>query len=152
MKMLRFTENPMTGTRMNAILSLWPNVEITQINRKPTALVDDYIRDFDALTWDCQVAEIDLGANDGDVLKFVHEVLQKSEFIKRGGILVQLVDDGRTATYKAMLQVAITTQELIVPQQAEEGEVVPIEGNEEDSLLDELKEMPEEAKDKGDKK
>ena len=85
------------------------------------------------------------------MLKFVHEVLQKSEFIKRGGILVQLVDDGRTATYKAMLQVAITTQELIVPQQAEEGEVVPID-DKDPALLEELKEMPEEAKDKGDKK
>ena len=175
MKMLRMTKDEATFDQMATINSLWPGIRVTQINRKPDISLKDYIKDFDAIAWDCRVCELDLSDNNGDVLKFLHDIMAHSDFIKRGGILVQLVQtpvpatDSTPATvvysYNHISRVVAETTQLTPitqppkldleeedKQAAEQGEVVQIEGDEDSSLQEELKNMPEEAKDKGDKK
>lgn len=169
MKMVRMSKDPASFDQMAAINSLWPGIQVIQINRKPSVKLDKYIDDFDSIAWDCQVAEIDLSDSDGDVLKFVYDIINHSDFVKRGGVLVQLVATPIPATettpatvvynYNQILQAIVNTRLLTPPdpppkldlnnedESNEDGEVIPIEESD-STLLEELKELPDNEKDK----
>lgn len=158
MKMVRMSNDPASFDQMAAINAIRPGIQVTQIKRKPSIKLENYVKDFDTIAFDCHIAEIDLSDSNGDVLKFVYDIINHSDFVKRGGILVQLVSTQIPATettpatvvysYNQILQAVVSTQPLIPPskppkleledkegeQEAEkengkQGEVVPIEDN-----------------------
>ena len=174
MKMLRMTKDAGSLDQMAAINAIRPGIQVTQVNRKPSIKLDNYIKDFDTISWDCHIAELDLSDNNGDVLKFIHDIMSHSDFMKRGGILVQLVKTQIPETettpativysYNHITRVVAETIPWIPPpppdkldldkdddeevkQAAEQGEVVTIEdnGNKDPKVLKALEEMPADA-------
>lgn len=149
MKILRFTTEPITFDQHQILATLWPNSIIVQENRRPSIETKDYVKDFDRLALDYAVVELETGdEDDGDMLKYVSDVLKHSDFCRRGGLIIRLVpsqQDGKQyLQYEQVLAAKIISAQLvprdqpavIPPPPAEESAVAEEGQSPEEDVVD----------------
>ena len=80
MKVLRYSTEPLTDQIEAELNRLYPDIKsITHCNSQPTKQ-GNYLHSFDALTWDCDIVELDIDITDPTRFEYIDGIISNSKF------------------------------------------------------------------------